>query len=99
MRLKYSPQAADDIRAAGRWWRENRADAPRLFRQELDAARRLLASSPWIGVAAREAARADVRRVFLGKCRQILYYEVDEERREVIVLRMWHMSRGEPPEL
>ena len=35
----------------------------------------------------------------LVRARYFLFYEVDESLGEVRVLRVWHMSRGETPQL
>jgi plasmid stabilization system protein ParE len=99
VRLEYSPQAVADIRAAHVWWRENRIAARAMFRDELNQARRILATVPWQGVPARDVTRGSVRRLLLSKTQYLLYYEVDEGRGAVLVLRLWHTRRGGPPRL
>ncbi len=97
MRLKYSPQAAADIRAAVTWWRANRPAARGLLREELRRAVALLKAQPQLGGAALEVELGGVRRYHLTGSRYYLYYRLKDEQLEV--LRLWHASRGSPPQL
>jgi hypothetical protein len=92
--------AAEQIRAAADWWRQNRPKAPNAFRQDLDNASSLLAIQPELGARARNTNLAGVRRVHLVRIRYDLYYRVVEgPPRQLEILALWHSSRGIDPPL
>ena len=96
--LKVSASAADQIRAANRWWRNNR-DLPELFAEEIERGFGLLTSDPRIGSAASpRIGIRDLRRLHLPRIRYFLYYRIDADDR-VEVLALWHTSRGSSPQL
>jgi plasmid stabilization system protein ParE len=94
LKLRYSPQAAADIRAAVTWWRANRPAARGLLREELRRATRMLKLQPELGVLALDADLQGARRYLLSGTRYNLYYRVNEKVIEVI--RLWHTSREAP---
>lgn len=95
--LKYALQASEDIRVARAWWKKNRDKAPQLLRDELKRAFALLKAQPFVGERAVDDAAAGLRRFYLKGTRYFVYYEVHDD--DVEVLRLWHASRGEQPEL
>jgi len=99
VKLVISPQAADDIEVAMRWWAANRPSAPDLLEREWLRALEFVSTAPsgCAGLGLRSPKLRNVRRVPLPKTRYLLYYRVMET--EVRVLRLWHASRGVLPKL
>jgi plasmid stabilization system protein ParE len=95
--VQFTALAAELIRSADSWWRENRLLAPNTVRSELEKAIGLIARQPRIGSLARNVKLSGVRRIYLPTIKQYLYYHVlsDSERIEVVAL--WHARRGEGP--
>jgi plasmid stabilization system protein ParE len=81
------------------WWRENRPDVADLFAHELDAARRLIETSPEMGAPYTERHGTLVRRVRMPKTRNHVYYEVDDENGVAMILAVWGAPRGRGPKL
>jgi plasmid stabilization system protein ParE len=75
------------------WWTENRPRAPRLFQNELDDALVLIAHHPEIGTAARSKRVGSARVVELRRSRYRLYYQVQSDTREVLVVHVRHGRR------
>lgn len=96
-RLLVVPTAERHIRAASRWWYENRRGALGLFQEELTKAFDLITTHPRIAPLAQDLRARDVRRFHLSRIHYHLYYRV---RTDVIdVLALWHASRGSTPNL
>ena len=95
LKLKFSPQFQDDVRVARAWWKANRNKAPKLLGEELRRAFALLKSQRTIGERALDVEAEGIRRLYLRGTRHFIYYEVHES--EIEVLRLWHSTRGEPP--
>lgn len=70
------PSAAEQIREAVAWWREN-AEASLLL-QALEHAFELLSQLPFIGAQSRDVELAGVRRLHLRRVPYHLYYRVVE---------------------
>jgi plasmid stabilization system protein ParE len=77
--------------------RANRDKAPRLLEDELRETFRQLRSTPSLGALV--AGENGVRRVGLTHSRYVLFYAVDGQHDEVLVLQLWHASRGVRPAL
>jgi plasmid stabilization system protein ParE len=90
--VRFSIRAADEIEAADRWWKANRAAATALS-DELRRALDLIARQPAAGAPARNARLPGVRRVSLPRVGYHLYYRVTAG--AVEVLAFWHVRRGE----
>lgn len=97
MKLVISPQAADDIEVAMRWWAANRPAAPDLLEREWLRALEFVSSASSGGAPLNSPKLPNVRRVPLPKTRYLPYYRVMDS--EVRVLRLWHASRGALPKL
>lgn len=97
MKLKFAPQAHEDLKGARAWWKKNRDKAPQLLRDELKRAFALLKMQRQIGEVALDVGAQGIRRFYLRGTRYFIYYEVHDD--DVEVLRLWHASRGEPPKL
>ncbi len=98
-RVEIAAPARAQVRAISRWWVENRAQHPDLFREELQQAVTLLRAVPWAGPAHPSPLHPDVRRTLLRRTKHHLYYVVDEARRVVTIVAVWHTSRGSGPPL
>ena len=95
--VTFTALAAQHIRKAEAWWRINRTLAPNAVRQELERALTLIASQPRIGSRAMNVKLPGVRRIFLPKIKQHLYYHVLESPDRVEVVALWHARRGKGP--
>lgn len=98
-RVRIAPRAADQIREAASWWLEHRPAPPDVLVHELDRAIDLIATWPDGGQPAPDPHHMSVRRVLLRRVRYHLYYVPSHDERVVIVLALWHSSRGTEPEL
>ncbi len=94
-----SKQARADLVSAVQWWKRNVGSAPPQLLDETRAARQQLAVTPYAGVPVADSVLGGMRRLSLLGARYFLFYEVDEGRGEVTVLRVWHMSRRRPPRM
>jgi plasmid stabilization system protein ParE len=97
LRLRITRRAASEIERAESWWRANRLAVPSAIRDDLKSAFDLLLRQPGMGVRVGNTRLSGVRRLFLGRIRYFLYYRV--ERKELVVLSVWHSSRGKGPSL
>lgn len=96
--IRFEPRAAAEVDRIDRWWRENRPASPDLFARELEEAARLVASVPTSGSSPDEGLRlVGVRRALMRRSRYHLYYRVDDD--ALIVVAVWHTSRGRGPAL
>lgn len=97
MDIRFTELAVRDVEAADEWWRANR-DAQWLFADELQGVMLLLADVPRAGarVLGRDPTM-EIRRLELRRTRHLLFYEVTAE--GVTILRLWHGSRGDRPQL
>ena len=95
--VRLTALAADHIRRAEDWWRQNRQAAPNAVRIELQRAFPLIATYPNIGSRATNVKLPSVRRIYLRTIKYYLYYHLIAEENCVEVVALWHKSRGEPP--
>ena len=70
------------------WWNENRPAAPRLFQTELDRAVLRLAARPESGPKVRVRGRPGLRVLVLQRSGYLVFYQVDLNAKEVIVVRV-----------
>ena len=97
MGLRIARRAAFEIERAEHWWVENRPAAPDAFRADLKGAFKLLIRQPGVGVKVGNMRLSGVRRLHLGRIRYFIYYRVKNN--ELVVLSVWHSSRGKGPSL
>ena len=97
MGLRIARRAASEIERAERWWLENRPGAPDAFRADLKGAFILLVRQPGVGVKVGNTRLSGVRRLHLGRIRYFVYYRVMND--ELVVLSVWHSSRGKGPSI
>lgn len=99
MRLAFSPEAERDAEAIDDWWRANRLDAPRLFREELAAVCEAIQHKPLILRRYAEKRGKAIYRWLLPRTRQHLYYLVESQNDLIIILRVWGARRRRGPKL
>ncbi|MEP7011663.1 MAG: type II toxin-antitoxin system RelE/ParE family toxin [Acidobacteriota bacterium] len=91
--LRFSPRANREIRAASRWWDENRPAAPEAFREAITKAFDVIASRPESGALATNVQLPRVRRLHIHRVHYYLYYRIKANRTFVEILSLWHTSR------
>jgi plasmid stabilization system protein ParE len=94
-RVQFHSRARREYAVALVWWRANRPAAPRLLRDEVREARRLLGQHPEAGVVDEEQPEG-IRRLLLKRSKYHLFYSVDHGKRQVQVLLLWHAKRHPP---
>ena len=77
----------------------NRTKAPDAFREEIQKGFDLIRNQPNAGTWARNVKLARVRRIHLSRIRYHLYYRFYPATGVVMVLALWHTSRGSGPGL
>jgi plasmid stabilization system protein ParE len=97
LQLRITLRAAAQIEKANRWWCENRLSAPDALIDDLRAAFNLLLLQPGIGTKVANAKAEGVRRLHLGRVRYYVFYRVKGS--ELVILAVWHSSRGSAPAL
>lgn len=95
--LRVAHRAAREIERAELWWQENRPGAPGAFRADLHGALTLLLRQPGVGVKVGNTKLASVRRLHLGRIRYFVYYQLRGH--DLVILSVWHSSRGTQPAL
>lgn len=96
-RVALSLTAEAQLDEITRWWRDNRGSSA-LLKRELHKARTLLVELPKAGAPADFVAMG-VRQILLRRTQYILYYRLNEARREVLIVAIWHTARGSGPPL
>lgn len=87
LRLRITVRAAAQIETADNWWLE----------EDLKAAFALLLVQPGVGTKVANTRAEGVRRLHLGRVRYYVFYRVANG--ELVVLSVWHSSRGSAPAL
>ena len=95
LRLRITVRAAGEIERADTWWRDTRLAVRGALREDLKAAFKLLLQQPGVGVKVAGTRLAGTRRIHLDRIRYFVYYRVRSE--EVVILSVWHSSRGRVP--
>lgn len=72
----FTRRADRHVQDAASWWRENRPKAPQAFVDDLADALELIATHPHIGASARNVRLRKVRRVYLSRTGNYLYYRI-----------------------
>ena len=97
LRVEVTPRAAAQIESAATWWSENRLAAPDAIRLDLEDALSLLALQPGIGARSKSSRYPDLRRLYLSRVKYHVYYRIAGDK--LVVLALWHSSRGGGPVL
>ena len=95
--LRIARRAMTQIERAELWWQGNRPAASGAFRADLHGAFILLLRQPGVGAKVGNTKLSGVRRLHLGRIRYFVYYQLREG--ELVVLSVWHSSRGKSPVL
>ena len=91
------PTALEQVQRIDEWWHRERVGAPDLFLDEFGAALDRLATAPSTGMVYVGSRREGLRRILLPRTRYHVYY-VDQHDR-VVVMAVWHATRGAAPRL
>ena len=94
-----APAARAQASKIADWWRAHRPSAPDLFADELEAAFVRVAATPKSIRIYRESKGRFVRRLLLPRTSYHLFFEVNDQKRQVNVLAVWHTARGRDPRL
>ena len=95
--FRVSLRAERQIEAGEMWWRAHRDKAPDAFSEDIQAAFERIRTQPNAGLRV-QARRRGVRRLILNRIGYAVHYRVDD-RGQVTILTLWHMSRRRPPRL
>ena len=98
LKVRYTRWAQRDYHLNGTWWREH-SSTPGLFEEEVQLKASRLAATPFLGVPVLNTRTPGVRDEYLDATRYHLYYRVDEDAGVLVVLRIWHASRGKKPKI
>jgi plasmid stabilization system protein ParE len=85
------------IETAAAWWAANRPAAPDAIRIDFREAKSLLSHEPAVGARSSTARYPELRRLYLSRVRYHIYYRVRPGK--VVILALWHASRGSGPSL
>jgi plasmid stabilization system protein ParE len=94
--VEFVPRAARQAAEAEEWWHAHRDKAPHAFHEDLSELLTMLEHMPRaVGAAVNQ--RPGVRRAVLRRIRYAVYFTVEGS--TVLILAVWHTSRGSMPEL
>lgn len=93
--IRILARARREYAAAAAWWRLNRRAAPNMLRNELLAARKLLAKFPEAGEVD-EGQGGEVRRLLLRGSGYFVFYRVNHPAHRIEILAVWHAQRLPP---
>jgi plasmid stabilization system protein ParE len=93
-RVRLHSRAKRHLAIARAWWRVNRPSAPDAIDEEMQAARKLLSSTPDAGGESEDYP--GLRRLLLERVDYHLYYRVDRARMTVEIVAVWHARRLPP---
>lgn len=95
--VEITPRAFAQLERAAQWWAANRPAAPGAIAEDFEAAVRLLAIQPGIGMRCTSQKYPELRSLQLDRVRYDIYYDVRPGR--VVVLAFWHSNRESSPKL
>jgi plasmid stabilization system protein ParE len=95
--VEVTSRAAAQIERAAVWWAENRPAAPDAIRIDFQEASALFARQPGVGAKSSSNRYPDLRRLYLSRIRYHIYYRVKPGK--VVIVALWHASRGSGPAL
>jgi len=97
IRVGFSRTAQSHVAAISKWWLANRATAPGLFADELNATIALLGTAPSVGRVYARASGNPQRRILIGRSGYHVYWQFDDASRTVTITAVWHSARGQGP--
>lgn len=95
MSIRYTKRARQELRQAAQWWLENRQESADAFERELRHAFYILLAHPNMGQPIAHLKNA--RRLHVSRLKSCLYYR--SEPNGILILALWHTSRGADPGL
>ena len=98
MKLEISARADREMKAALKWWGENRRDAPTLLSEEIGEYLDKLKESPDLGAVWRTRRGQLIRKVLLPRTKKQLYV-TRPNANTVRIVCLWGGQRGRPPKL
>jgi hypothetical protein len=99
MRVRATGRAKREIARAALWWSKNRPQAPLLFLEELDAAKRHLCTAPLSGQIYGYRKNRLIRRWLLEKTEYHVYFSVNRNAQVIMLHSVWGARRGRGPKL
>lgn len=99
MKLRFTAQAERRAGLVDRWWRQNRPEAPDLFKPELGEVQQHVLANPHAGTPHLRVRDRLFRRVLLPRTRQWMYYRVVDEQELIVIHAVWGAQRGRDPKL
>lgn len=93
-KIVWTPLARVDLRKIVSYIARDNPEAARRVGERILAAVEVLRSMPELGRVVPERQSPDIREIIQGYYR--IVYRVREERRVVVVWRIWHGARGTP---
>jgi hypothetical protein len=99
VKLKVTKRAQRRVKLVGVWWREHRPEAPNLFADELEWAKREMLSRPNLAQSYETASGKTCRRLLLPMTEQHVYYSVHNSADVIVVHTVWGARRGRGPKL
>jgi plasmid stabilization system protein ParE len=99
VKIRISGRARARIRDQDAWWRQNRSEAPDLFKQELRIAFERILRAPKVRPVHATIEGAPVWRVRLPVTEQHVYFTIDDAVDEVVIETVWGARRKRGPRL
>ncbi|MBN1608623.1 MAG: type II toxin-antitoxin system RelE/ParE family toxin [Polyangiaceae bacterium] len=99
MRVRATGRAKREIARAALWWSKNRPQAPLLFLEELDAAKRRLSTAPLSGQIYGYRKNRLIRRWLLEKTEYRVYFSVNRKAQVIMLHSIRGARRGRGPKL
>jgi plasmid stabilization system protein ParE len=99
VKIRISGRARARIRKQDEWWRQNRSEAPDLFKQELRVAFERILRAPKVRTVYATIECAPVWRVLMPVTGQHVYFTVDDAADEVVIETVWGARRKRGPKL
>jgi plasmid stabilization system protein ParE len=94
--VRIEPTAERQLEFLAAWWRENRRATPSL-KELLREAFKRIRFAPHGGTIYTELEGWTIRRVQIKRTPYMLYYYVDEMKREAVIITAWSAERGAEP--
>ena len=95
--VEVTPRALAQLKRAAKWWTKNRLAAEDAIAKDFEAATKLLALHPGIGMRTTSRKYPELRSLQLDRVRYDIYYDIRPGK--VVVLAFWHSNRGTDPQL
>ncbi len=96
--FRITPEAEEHLLELEEWWDQSRKAAAHLS-VELGQVLLLLTESPRLGRLYKKRGVFEARRIRIGKTPYHLYYSIEDESKEILVLALWSGIRGKGPPL